>query len=208
MPIKFKRVLIVCLFAVPSLVFAAGATPEVKPIAPPQTTESAPAKPGLIPGPAAAVQAVRIGYVDVARIGTESERGKGLKTLLTTRKDKLQGKIDGKKKQLDKLKASIEAKIATMTPQQREARSKEFQKKVEEFQKLAQASEEELMSLQEKETRALFEAVEQAAAAHGKTNGFAAIVVKKELLYVGSSVDAQDVTDALIAALNQADLKK
>ncbi|HXE95129.1 MAG TPA: OmpH family outer membrane protein [Dongiaceae bacterium] len=200
MPIKFK-VLIACFLAFPAIVFAADGTPEVKPATPPQTAESAPV-------PAAAVRTARIGYVDVSRIGTESERGKALKTLLTTRKDKLQEKIDGKKKLIEKLKTSIEAKIATMTPQQREARAKEFQKKVEEFQKLAQASEEELMSLQEKETRALFEAIEQAAVAHGKTNGFAAIVVKKELLYVGSSVDTQDVTDALITALNQADLKK
>jgi len=58
------------------------------------------------------------------------------------------------------------------------------------------------------ETRALYEAIEQAAVEHGKANIFAAIVVKKELLYVGSSVDAQDVTDALIKTLNQAGQKK
>lgn len=208
MPTMFKRTLIACFFAVPSLVFAADGAPEVKPVAPPQATESTPAEPGFKPGPAAAVQAARIGYVDIARIGTESERGKALKNLLTARKEKLQGKIDGKKKQIEKLKASIEAKIATMTPQQREARSKEFQKKLEEFQKFAQASEEELLTLQEKETRTLFEAIEQAAIVHGKANGFAAIVIKKELLYVGSSVDAQDVTDALIKTLNQTGQKK
>ena len=206
MPTNFKRVLIACFFALPSLAFAADSTPEVKPTTPPQATVSAPAE--AAQKPAVAVQAARIGYVDIARIGTESERGKALKTLLTSRKDKLQGKIVGKKKTIEKLKTSIEAKIATMTPQQREAKSKEFQKKLEEFQKFAQAAEEEFLALQEKETRALYEAIEQSAVEHGKANGFAAIVVKKELLFIGSSVDAQDVTDALIKALNQTGQKK
>lgn len=205
MPTHFKRILIACLIALPSLAFAADNAAEVKPAAPAPTVVSAPAE--AVSKPAAAAQNARIGYVDIARIGTESEQGKALRIRLVSSKDKLQSKIEGKKKSIDKLKASIEAKIATMTPKQREAKSKEFQKKLEELQKLAQAAEEEFLTLQEKETKALYEAIEQAAVEHGKANGYAAIVVKKELLYVGSSVDAQDVTDALIKALNQADKK-
>lgn len=206
MPTTFKRNLIACLIALPSFAFAADNAAEMKPSAPPQTAVSAPAEASV--KPSAATQSTRIGYVDIVRIGTESERGKTLRTLLTSRKDSLQGKIEGKKKTLDKMKASIEAKIATMNPKQREAKSKEFQKKVEELQKFAQASEEEFLALQEKETGALFRAIEQSAVEYGKANGYAAIVVKKELLYVGSSVDAQDVTDALIKALDQTGQKK
>ena len=201
----FKELLIACFFAVPSLVFAAEKPVDVT-VAPPLSTLSTPAEAVL--KPAATVQSPRIGYVDIARIGTESERGKVLKAQLTETKDKLQGKIESKKKQLDKLKSSIEAKIATMTPQQREAKTKEFQKKLEELQKFAQTSEEELIALQNKGSRSFYEAVEQAAVEHGKANGFTAIVVKKELLYVGNAVDAQDVTGVLINALNQGDQKK
>lgn len=207
MPAIYKRVLIACFFALPSLAFAADNAAEIKPAAPAaQATPPTPVDPVL--KPAAAAQPARIGYVDINRIGTESERGKALKVLLNTKKDKLQVKVDAKKKQIEKLKASIEAKIATMTPPQREAKSKEFQKKLEEFQKFARTSEEELYTLQEKESKSLFEAIEQAAVVYGKANGFSAIVVKKELLYLGNSVDAQDVTDALIKELNQAEKKK
>lgn len=206
MPHSFKRILIACLFALPSLVSAADSATEVKAVAAPLTTEAVPAAAAL--KPVVVSPAARVGYVDIARIGTESERGKALKALLTASKDKLQGKIDGKKKQIEKLKTSIEAKIATMTPPQREAKSKEFQKKLEEFQKFAQTTETEFFNLQDKETKALYEAIELAAVEHGKANGFAAIVIKKELLYVSSAVDAQDATDALIKALNQADQKK
>lgn len=207
MPTLYKSVLIACLIALPALGFAADTAPEQKPVAPPPAATAAPAV-ETAPKAAAPVQSTRIGSVDISRIAAESERGKALKTLLTAKKEKLQGKIDGKKKQVDKLKASIEAKIASMTPQQREAKAKEFQKKVEDLQKFAQASEEELFTLQDKESKALYEAVEKAAVAHGKANGFAAIVIKKELLYVGSSVEAHDVTDALITALNQENQKK
>lgn len=206
MPTIFKRVLIACFFAVPSLACAAGNSAVAKPAAPPQMAAPAPAE--AAPKAAAAALTARIGYVDMTKIATESEQGKALKTLLTTKKDKLQGKIDVKKKQIEKLKASIEAKIAKMTPQQREAKSKEFQKKVGELQKLARESEEEFVSLQDKETEALFKTIEQSAVAYGKANGFAAIVAKKEMLYVGSSVETQDVTEALIKELNQAGKKK
>lgn len=206
MPTMLKRALIVCCIAIPSLVSAAGTSPVEKSAVPHQTT--APAPPEILQTPVSTVQSARIGYADIARIGTESERGKALKIQLISKKDKLQGIIDEKKKSIEKLKTSIEAKFASMTPQQREAKSKEFQKKLEELRKFVQAAEEELFVLQDKETRSLYEAIEHAAAAHGKANGFAAIVAKKELLYTGSTVDAQDVTDVLINAVNQADQKK
>lgn len=209
MTTALKRILIACLIVLPSFVYAADNAPEVKPATPAQTTAPAPPpSPAEAASKPAAAQAVRIGYVDIARIGGESERGKVLKALLTAKKESLQGKIDGKKKQIEKLKTSIEAKIAKMTPQQREAKSKEFQKKLEEFQKFAQSSEQEFFALQEKESKTLYEAIEQTAVAYGKANGFAAIVIKKELLYLGSSIDAQDVTDPLIKELNQSDKKK
>lgn len=184
----FKVALIACFLVFPTAVFAADKPAEVK--------------------PAVAAQVARIGYLDIVRVGAESERGKALKIRLTARKDKLQAQIVTKKKQVETLQKSIEAKIAKMTPQQRKAKSKEFQNKLEEFQKFARASEEEFMALQEKETKEFFDAIEQAAVELGKTNGYAAIVAKKEMLYVGSSVDAQDVTDALIKALDQAGQKK
>lgn len=208
-----RKLLFAAIIALPTLSSAAdvapaaeskGAAPARLSVGAPQliTTESKPA------ATTSALPAAKIGYVDVARIGVESDRGKALKALLTTRKDQLQGKVDGRKKQIEKFKASVESKIQSMTPQQREAKAKEFQKKLEEFQKLAQTSEEELFKLQDRETKELYEDIEKSAVAHGKANGFAVIVVKKELLYVGSSVDAQDVTDALIKALNEAGPKK
>lgn len=206
-----KRLLLALFIALPTLAHAADSISVIEPKGAAATLEAAAPQtstPSNTAAAAAALPAAKLGYVDIVRIGGDSERGKALKSLLTTRKDALQKKIDGRKKQIEKLKTSIESKLPSMTPQQREAKSREFQKKLEDFQKFVRSSEEELYTLQEKETKALFEDVERLAADYGKANDYAVIVVKKELLYVGTAVDAQDVTDTLIKALNAAGPKK
>lgn len=206
-----KKLLLALLIVLPTLAHAADSVPVIEPKGAAATIEAtAPqtSTPSNTAAATAVLPAPKLGYVDIVRIGSDSERGKALKSLLTARKDALQKKIDGRKKQIEKLKTSIESKLPGMTPHQREAKSKEFQKKLEEFQKFVRSSEEELYTLQEKETTALFADVEKTAVDYGKANDFAVIVVKKELLYVGTAVDAQDVTDALIKALNSAGAKK
>jgi outer membrane protein len=211
----FKMLLTAVMVALPTLSIAADATsiPSAAPKAtlPEQAAPSTPQVVAIESKPVASAtvrQSTRIGYVDIVRIGAESDKGKALKALLEAKKNQLQGKIDGKKKQIEKLKASIESKIATMTPPQREAKSKEFQKKLDEYQKFVRTAEEEFITLQEKETRSLFEDIEKSSVAHGTANGFAVIVIKKELLYVGNSVDAQDLTETLIKAMNEAGQNK
>lgn len=208
-----RTFIIAIIIALPTLSVAVDAPPAVdtKADTPAQTVTAPPqvaATEGTSATAAVAATSPKVGYVDIIRIGTDSEGGKTLKKLLTTRQAQLQVKIDGKKKQVEKFKASIESQLQTMTSQQREAKSREFQKKLEEFQKVAKSSEEELLALQEKETRVLYEEIEKAAAVHGKANGFSVIVVKKELLYLGSPVTVQDVTDALIKSMNEAGQKK
>ena len=213
MPSQFKKLLIAMIITLPTLASAADGTPAdpSKSGAPAPAAVNAQQTPAAAAKPSEATavrQGLKLGQVDIVRIGGESDRGKALKALLTSRKNALQTKIDGRKKQIEKFKTSIESKLPGMTPPQREAKSKEFQKKMEDFQKFARSSEEELFTLQEKETKALFEEMEQSAAAYGKANDFAAIVVKKELLYVGNTVDTRDVTDELIKSMNAAGHKK
>ena len=152
---------------------------------------------------AAAQQPMRIGHVDLARIAAESETGKAGQTQFAVLKKKLQGQLESKRKQLEKQKAAIEAKLKTLTPPQREAKAKEFQKKVEEFQKFGMNAEKELQAKQEEFSAGLFKAIEQASADLGKTKGLALVVVKRELLYLGSGVDAQDVTDEVIKNIDK-----
>ena len=176
------------------------------PAAPPSLL---PAAPLAVPAPAqkaeaaaSAQQNMRLGHVDLARVAAESETGKAGQAELGDLKKKLQGQIEAKRKQLDKQKAAIEAKLKTFTSEQREAKAREFQKKVEEFQKFGLRAEKELQARQEEFGDKLFKAVEQASADLAKARGLALVVIKRELLYLGSGVDAQDVTDEVIKKID------
>lgn len=151
---------------------------------------------------AAQPQQVRIGYVDIPRVGTESKAGQASLAKAKERQTKLQNQIETKRKQLDKQKAALEAKAAAMSPGQREAKAKEFRKRVEEFQKFGMNADKELQALQEEINRKLFESIEQAATEVGKNKGLALVMIKRDLLYLADGVDAQDITEDIIKLLN------
>lgn len=201
-PIVKQMMLAGCLMLLPSLALAAD-----PPVAAP-AVEIKPAVTLTQPTVAAAPKSPKIGYVDITRVGMESDFAKSVKTTLTDKKQKLETKVLAKRKQLDKLKQSIESKLSTFTPQQREAKTKEFQKKVEEFQKLAKESEEEFMKLQEAETAKIFTLIEKVVNDFGKQNAYEMIVVKKDMLYLGSGVAPQDVTEPVLKLVNEGWKKK
>ncbi|HEX9079851.1 MAG TPA: OmpH family outer membrane protein [Desulfuromonadaceae bacterium] len=210
-----KKLLIsLCVCILPSMTLAAENPPaKAAPQAPPATPQkapvpSAPQPPAAAATPAKAAEPLRIGYVDLIRVGSESEPGKEGKDRLTERQKKLQSQIEAKRKQLDKQRAAIEAKLSSLSPKQREAKSKEFGKKVEEFQKFGRNAEEQLQELQQELSRTLYEKVEQAADDYGKASGFTAIIVKRQLLYAANGVDVKDVTDQIIKLVNGKEHKK
>jgi outer membrane protein len=210
----FRKLLIsLWICALPSLALAAEAPPAAQTPPPSQSAvQTAPAAaqkaaetaaPPKSIEPAAAPATIRIGHVDLPRIGTDSEPGKADRAKLMERQKKFQAQIEAKRKQLDKQRAAIESKLSSLSPQQREAKSKEFGKKVEEFQKFGRTAEEQFQELQQEMSRTLYEKVVQAASEYGKAKGLTAVVSKQELLYAASGVDVQDVTDEVIKLLNQ-----
>jgi outer membrane protein len=209
-----KKLLITILVtSLPALTAAADPAPAVgaKPVAAAETPQKNPTAASTESKPSDAAEArqtTMIGFVDMPRIFNETARGKAIEAKLKGMKDKLQDLADAKRKQLDKLRASLETMLPTLSQAQRETKAKEFQKKVEEFQKFGKKLEEELYTTREKDTKDLFDATEQAAVAYGKANSFSVIVIKKELLYMGDNINAQDVTDVLIKAMDKAARKK
>jgi outer membrane protein len=181
-------------------------TPSATTPTPAAPAPSVPAVPKVAEAPKP--QHLRLGYIDIARVGTESNLGKASAAQAKQKQEKLQAQILSKRKQLDKQKAALEAQFPTLNPTQREAKSKEFQKKVEIFQKSGMKAEKELQTLQAGLSKSFNEAVEQAAMGYGKANGLALVVVKREMLYLSSSVDAQDVTEGIIKLMNEKWTKK
>ncbi len=145
---------------------------------------------------------IRIAYVDLARIGNESEMGKEFKREIKEKQEKLQQQIEKRKKELERQKKAIEAKLPALTTAEREAKGREFQKKVEEFQKFAMNTEKGLLNFQEELSRSMFAEVEKVSAEYGRSKGFAVVMVKQELLYVSGDVDAIDITQDVNLTMN------
>jgi Skp family chaperone for outer membrane proteins len=116
----------------------------------------------------------------------------------------MEAKILAEKRKLDSLKESIESRLATYTPKQRETKSKEFQKKVETFQKLVRETEESFMKEQEGETNKIFALIEKTVSEYGKANNAAIIVMKKDIMFVGGGTEVQDLTGIILKAVNDA----
>jgi outer membrane protein len=174
-------------------------TPSLLPVAPLTVPAAVQKSSEVIP----AQPATRLGHVDIARIGAESEAGKAGHAQIAALKKKLQGQIEAKRNQLEKQKADIEAKLKTLTPAQREAKGKAFQKKVEEFQKFVMNAEKDMQTKQDELSDKLFKAIEKSSAELGKDKGLALVVIKRELLYLGSGVEAQDVTEEVIKGIDK-----
>ena len=159
-----------------------------------------------IPTPAPPVKpALKIGYADLIKIGTESAPGKAAKARFDAKGDKLKNQVVAKEKQLEKQKRAIEEKLPTMTQEQRVAKAKEFEKKVEEYRKFVQKAQKEMEPLQQELSLSIYTLIENAAQEYGKSKGLIAIVPKKELLYVGSEVESVDVTEELLQLVNERD---
>lgn len=180
----------------------------VPPAAPASVTPVVPAPEPKQIGPTQAAPTVRIGYADITRIGSESVPGKAAQARFKAKADKYQAQITAKQKQLEKQKAAIEAKLPSLLPEQRAAKAKEFEKKVDEYRRFVQNAEKELKPLEEELTRSLFGEIEKVVSDYAKANGFAAIVAKKELLYQGGSVTVLDVTEDILKLVNEKGPKK
>lgn len=206
---KILLALLIC--CLPSLGSAADNAPEAADKAPTPVPAAAPtATPAVPKAPEAAktVQAMRIGFVDIDRIQSESALGKDFLAQVKARQEKLQGQIQAKEKQLVKQQDALKAKFASLAPAQREAKSKEFQKKVEDFQKFAQNADKELQALKQELGKSFSDAIERAAGEFGKSSGLALVAVKRELLYLAGDVDTQDVSEGIIKLMNEKLQKK
>lgn len=140
----------------------------------------------------------KIGYVDIAKIASESAAGKAATAKMKGRNEKYRTQIKSRQKSLEKLKSNIESQLPALSPLQRQAKIKTLEKQVTEFQKYVQDAEKEMRKMEEEFTESIFKSIQKAADDYGKSNGFAAIVPKRDLIYLGDMVDVKDVTEDII----------
>lgn len=200
----------VALAALPALTARAAETETIstpKPVLTEKSSSSEANPPMLEASPAPILPpknepSVKIGVIDMAKIAGESSSGKAVYAKVKATMEKLQKQIKSKETQLKKQKADIEAQMPSLAPIQRSAKAKEFQKKLESFQSFIQKAEKDVRTTEAELLKNLYGSVAKSAADYGKANGFAAIVINKELLFAGSSVAIQDLTAEIIKLID------
>lgn len=191
------------LAAATTITISAASYAGVEPPPPPATAGAPAPSPEKAAQTATADKRLRVGYADILKVAEQSEAGKVAKTHYEAKADRLKSQIDTKQRLLEKQKATLEAKLPTYTPEQRAAKIKEYEKKVDELRKMLQKADKEMRPMQEELLKELYGKIEAAAKAYGESNGFSAIIEKREILFLGKGVDAEDVTDALIKEVNK-----
>jgi len=145
----------------------------------------------------------KVGYVDTMKVAEQSDAGKVARTHFEAKMDRHKAQIETKQKLIEKQKATLEAKLPTYTPEQRAAKIKDYEKKVDELRKMLQKADNEMKPMQEELIREVYRKIEKASRDFGVANGFAVILEKRELLYLGNGIDTEDVTAQIIAELNK-----
>ena len=146
---------------------------------------------------------VKIGYADLVKIAEKSDVGKVAKTHFEAKADRLKTQLETKQKLLEKQKATLEAKLPTYSPEQRTAKIKEYERKVEELRKMLIKADQELKPMQEELIKDIYGKIEKVAREYGAQKGYSVLLEKRELLYLGNNVEAEDVTDDLLKELNK-----
>jgi outer membrane protein len=142
---------------------------------------------------------IRIGIVDIQRAGNECNAGKEAKRELTMEAEKLQGLIAQKQKELQEMKESLEKVGFLLNPEAREAKEKEYQIKLRDFQRWGEDSQNEFNQKRiEIENRIVVE-LQKLIQKIGADEGYTLVLDRDEniVLFASKSID---LTDRVIKA--------
>lgn len=145
--------------------------------------------------------AVKIAYIDLQKVMMESDKGKEAKKSLTEEAEKLNKTLGQKQDELQKLKDSIERQGATMTPEVRADKEKQYQMKLKDFQRIASDYRTELQQKDMEFSQKILKDLDDIIRVIGDNNKYTVILEKSQagILFAAPSID---ITDNVIARYN------
>jgi outer membrane protein len=145
--------------------------------------------------------AQRLGVFDAARLSEETAEGKRVQAELTAFKDKKQGELTAKEKEINDLQAQLQAQSLSLSGERRQAMEKDIQKRLLELKSARDSATNEFqLELQQAQGRfqeQLFNTVETFA----RQEGFTVIFERSQVAFAAEAVD---ITTALVDAFNRA----
>ncbi len=160
----------------------------------------------LLPVQLRAQTAVKIGTIDLQKVMMESEKGKQAKKILTDEAEKLKKSLSAKQDELQKLKDAVEKQGATITPEARADKEKQYQTKLKDYQRIAGDYQTELqqkdVEYSQKIMKELEEIVKNLATAQGYT-----VILERGQAGVLFAMPSIDMSDQIIKLYNDSGKK-
>lgn len=152
-------------------------------------------------------QSLNIVYIDLQKVMLESEQGKQIRKILTDDAERLKRNLDGKQAELQRLKDAIEKQGATITPEARADREKQYQVKLKDYQRLYNDYQTELQQKDVEYTQKVLKEIEEIVRGMGEREKYSLILEKSQagILY---GVPSIDITNKVITLFNEVAKKK
>ena len=142
---------------------------------------------------------IKIGSVDMQKAVNECNAGKEAKKGLTKEAEKLQHLIAEKQRELQEMKESLEKQGLMLNPEAKEAREKELQGKVRDFQRWGEDVQNEVNQKRIETERNISSGLIKIVQEIGANEGYALILEKNENIVLFASKPT-DITDQVIKA--------
>jgi outer membrane protein len=152
-------------------------------------------------------QTLNIVYVNLQRVMLESDKGKEAKNTLTVEAEKLKKSLDIKQDELQKMKDAIEKQGATITPDARAEKEKQYQIKLKDYQRIYNDYQTELQQKDAEFTQKILKELEEVVRTVGEKEKYSIILEKNQagILFASPSID---ITNKVINLYNETAKKK
>jgi outer membrane protein len=141
----------------------------------------------------AAENSKQIVTVNIQDILLSSEAGQGVKKILEDKVGEYQSKFQKEQDDVDALRAEIEKKSSVWSPEVKEEKERDYQKRVRELQQKSEDAQFELQQMEKQVMGPILNQLQQVIKDVGEKNGYAMIIDSRAgLLYVDESLDISD----------------
>ncbi len=154
----------------------------------------------------AAEKSKQIVTVNIQDILLASEAGQEVKKVLEEKVGEFQNKFQQEQEEIDTLRAEIEKKGSVWSPEVREEKERDYQKRVREMQLKSEDAQFELQQLEKQVMSPVLNELQKVIKEVGEKNGYAMILDSRAgLLYVDESLDISEMVRKELDASQKAE---
>ncbi|MCF7874742.1 MAG: OmpH family outer membrane protein [Candidatus Omnitrophica bacterium] len=139
---------------------------------------------------------LKIGYVDTIKVFNEYQRTKDQDQQLEEKKELIQGKLDAKEKEIQK----IQSRLEVLKEDQKEKERENLQTKMQEYREMRQKEFTDIKKERDEMMKKIVDDIDQAVSNYGKENKYDFIINGNSVLY---GTKTNDLTSDIIKIINK-----